>query len=213
MIQIAIIVALLALAGFLFYRYFPSIWGEVAYPLEYQDMVRKYAKEFGLEPNELATMIYIESHWNPNATSPAGARGLTQVMPGTGSGIARELGDTNYSPDKLYDPETSIRYGAYYLGNNKKKYGSTELALVAYNGGPARADAYKEGRGTLPRETEGYIRKFQSVFGGYLSTYGTAWYNEDIDYAASAKKQRKADLQAFLSPVFEVFGVKLKTSL
>ena len=213
MVQIGIVLVLLGFAGFLFYRFFPSIWGETVYPLEYQDWVRKYAKEFGLEPNELATMIYIESHWNPNATSPVGARGLTQVMPGTGAGIARELGDTNYSPDKLYDPETAIRYGAYYLGNNKKKYGSTELALIAYNGGPARADAYSEGRGTLPRETEGYIRKFQSVFGGYLSTYGTLWYDENVDFKTLSQKQRQQDLHAFLSPIVEIFGLKIKTSL
>ncbi|MEO0189822.1 MAG: transglycosylase SLT domain-containing protein, partial [candidate division WOR-3 bacterium] len=71
------------------------------------------------------SIIWQESNFDPNAKSPANAQGLMQIIPATGKAIAEELGVLSYS---LYDPETSIRFGSYYLGRMYKDFGELPLA-------------------------------------------------------------------------------------
>lgn len=114
----------------------------------------------------------IESGNNPaTPDSSAGAAGVMQVMPGTGGDIARELGDTAFPHDGtdeekrayLRNEEVSRRYGRHYWNAMLQRYdGDVELALVAYNAGPGRADEYRAaGRdpSVLPEETQGYLDK------------------------------------------------------
>ena len=116
-------------------------------------------------------LIQVESSGNPNAISPAGAVGLAQVMPPTGAEIAREIGDANFPHDGsdaeirkyLSDPDVSVRYGTYYLNKMLSRYkGDLEVALIAYNGGPRRANNFlRAGRdySVLPKETQEYPGK------------------------------------------------------
>lgn len=175
-ILIACTLTLVIILGF--YFFFPQVWGEAIYPLEYRDFIKKYAKEYNIRPNFLCAMIYTESRFHADSVSGAGAIGLMQVMPGTGASIAQELGESDYSPAKLRDPETNIRYGSWYIKGLLDKYnGDTDIAVAAYNAGSGRADAWKDGRGPLPYETVFYIQKVKNIEEEYNKVYD-GWADE-----------------------------------
>lgn len=152
----------------------PIIWGDLVYPLRYQDFILSSAKEFNIPPTLVAGVIYTESHFNPDAVSGGGARGLMQIMPATGAGIAAALNDPSYTADKLYDPATNIRYGTYYLRNLLDRFNNdTDVVLVAYNGGAAVANRYEISRAApIPLETSAYIVKVKRAETAYAQIYG-----------------------------------------
>lgn len=173
-IILASIATIILVVGF--YLYFPKIWGEVVYPLEYQDSIKKYAEQWQVRPNLVAAFIYTESHFNPKATSGVGAAGLMQIMPATGRGIASQIGEENFTTERLYDPETSIRLGSWYIKDLLNHYpGNEQASIASYNAGIPRVDRWLEGQGTLPLETQGFIRKIQATEKAYDNIYG-AWY-------------------------------------
>lgn len=143
-----------------FYFFFPHVWGEIVYPLDYQDSIKKYSRERNLDPNFVCALIYTESHFNPQANSGVGARGLMQIMPGTGASIAEELGEGGFNADSLYDPDTNIRYGTYYVKGLLDKYdGNEDFALAGYNAGVNRADKWKDGVAQLPLKPSFLFKK------------------------------------------------------
>jgi soluble lytic murein transglycosylase-like protein len=110
------------------------------------------AKKHGIDPALLAGLVKQESGFNPNAGSPAGARGLTQLMPGTAAG----LGVTN-----VLDPIQSLDGGAKYLRQQLDAFGGdVTRALAAYNAGPGAVQRY----GGVPpyAETQNYVRIVQA---------------------------------------------------
>jgi len=122
-------------------------------------MVRRIAREEGVDENQFLALVYQESRFNPCAKSPAGAIGLAQLMPGT-------AGDLGVNP---YNIEQNLRGGARYYKQQLKKYnGNVSLALAAYNAGAGNVNKY----GGIPpfRETQGYVanitRKWLPAFGG-----------------------------------------------
>ena len=106
---------------------------------EYGELIREAAHSHNIPSETLFALIVTESGGNPNARSSAGARGLTQIMPGT----ARGRGCNN-----LTDPETSINCGAAYLAELKERFGSLDMALAAFNIGPTRTRRIMEGSGS-----------------------------------------------------------------
>lgn len=121
----------------------------------WNDLIIAKAKKYNVDPEFVSVIMYKESSGNPRAGSGVGAQGLMQIMPETAAGIARELGVKNYD---IWDPETNIEFGTYYLSQLLKKYGRAEhspswdrsiiLASIGYNGGPGAADGYLSGRVT-----------------------------------------------------------------
>src|SRR5688572_17522147 len=93
-------------------------------------------------------LIWQESRFRTGATSPKGAQGAAQFMPGTAA--ERGLADP-------YDPEQAIPKSAELLADLRQRFGNLGLAAAAYNGGPARVEAWLEGRGSLPGETRNYV--------------------------------------------------------
>jgi soluble lytic murein transglycosylase-like protein len=120
------------------------------------------AQANGIDPALLAGLIKQESGFDPNAGSGAGARGLTQLMPGTAAG----LGVTN-----VLDPVQSINGGAKYLKQQLDAFGGdVAKALAAYNAGPG---AVKRFGGIPPyAETQNYVRIVQANAAAYRA--GTA---------------------------------------
>ncbi len=108
------------------------------YPLDYGDQIRTCARETGLPGHLIAGIIRQESAFDPRATSPVGARGLMQLMPGTARDVSRKVG-IPYRPERLYDPGLSVRLGSTYFRELLDRFdGNVELALAGYNGGPNR---------------------------------------------------------------------------
>ena len=121
------------------------------------------ARKHGIDPALLAGLVKQESNFNPNAGSPAGARGLTQLMPGTAAG----LGVTN-----VLDPLQSLDGGAKYLRQQLDAFGGdVPKALAAYNAGPGAVQRY----GGVPpyAETQNYVRAVQANAAAYRAASPT----------------------------------------
>jgi soluble lytic murein transglycosylase-like protein len=115
-------------------------------PLQFQARVAELAAKYDISPTLLEAVVWQESRWNQGAVSPVGARGLTQLMPGT----ARQMG---VNPA---DASANLEGGARYLRLQLDAFeGDLEKALAAYNAGPARVQR----AGGIPaiRETQNYV--------------------------------------------------------
>lgn len=133
-----------------------GVW-EVLYPLEYWDHLVLYARERELDPFLVAGLIRQESTFNPVVRSPAGARGLMQIMPRTGRILARHE-RRRYSLGELTDPEINIRYGTRYLRQVLDRFeGRLDYALASYNAGPHRVRRWAHMDRT--REPEAFIEE------------------------------------------------------
>lgn len=170
-VKISFIVAFLLTVGLILYFYFPQIWGEAVYPLKYEDQILKYSNQFNLKPTLVAAVIFHESRFNADSVSRMGAIGLMQLMPTTASSIARNLGE-DFKVSMLYEPETNIRYGTWYLKNLSDRYqGNFDLVLAAYNGGPAVADRWLEARAAPYGETASFISSVKKTESMYAKIY------------------------------------------
>jgi len=96
-----------------------------------------------LDPLMVLAVIQVESGFQYTMVSPMGARGLMQIMPETGKFLTESLSSeygshaASFRPEALDDPLLNIRLGVYYLHGLTKQFPSLNLALVAYNTGPA----------------------------------------------------------------------------
>ncbi|HET6144029.1 MAG TPA: lytic transglycosylase domain-containing protein [Candidatus Acidoferrales bacterium] len=120
----------------------------------YADFISASALAHGVAPELVASVIAVESNFNPNAVSWRYARGLMQLMPQT----AARFGVT-----KAFDPQQNIEAGTRYLKELLVRYnGDLSLTLAAYNAGPDRVEQY---RAVPPyRETRDYIRRVTEKF-------------------------------------------------
>jgi len=111
----------------------------------------------------LAAIVAVESGFTPGAVSPRGARGLMQIRSAVGEA---------YGAKNLFDPYVNVDVGCRYLNSLMKDYeGDLELALAAYNAGPAAVARY----GGVPpyRETREYVRKVTARYQEYSRRAGT----------------------------------------
>jgi soluble lytic murein transglycosylase-like protein len=120
---------------------------KTALPLN--QVVNIASAEYHLDPDLVNSVIHAESGFNAHAISPKGARGLMQLMPGTGS----KLGVSD-----AFDPQANVTGGSRYLRELLERYNFDLVkALAAYNAGPRRVDQY---RGVPPfRETRAYVAR------------------------------------------------------
>ncbi|MDH5757992.1 MAG: transglycosylase SLT domain-containing protein [Gemmatimonadota bacterium] len=116
----------------------------VVYPFPYREMVVREAEEWGVDPFILAAVIRQESAFDAGIVSHAGAVGLMQVMPTTGSGLARVHGPGDFHEGLLTTPEVNVHLGAAFFVAMSRRYDQDlPLVLSAYNAGPTRANRWR----------------------------------------------------------------------
>src|SRR5262249_18785744 len=118
----------------------------------------------GLDPLLVAAVIQIESHFDPFAVSPVGARGLMQPMPPT----ARWLRGERLRPAYLFNPVLNVELGTAYLARLMKSFGGDlHQALIAYNAGPSAARSIERGSRAWKR-LEGYPKAVLAAYKALL---------------------------------------------
>ena len=130
----------------------PGGVGRIAAGTPYASLFESAAARYGVSASLLSAVAHQESGYDPSATSPAGAQGLMQLMPATADG----LGVSN-----PFDPAQAVDGAAKLLSSLLDRFGSTDLALAAYNAGPGAVLRY----GGVPPypETTNYVRSILSM--------------------------------------------------
>ena len=119
---------------------------EQRFPMPHREQVVRRSQEINLDPAYVYGLIRQESRFVMDARSQVGAAGLMQVMPATARWTARKIGLANFTPDKLHDRDTNIAIGTGYLKLVLDDFdGSMPLAAAAYNAGPRRPRAWRNG--------------------------------------------------------------------
>jgi soluble lytic murein transglycosylase len=144
--------------------------------------IREYARANNVHPAFIAAVLYCESTYDPRAVSGVGARGLMQIMEGTASWIAGKLGDRDYSFDNMFDPETNIRYGAWYIAYLNGIFGGDPIKIAcAYHAGKDNVkmwmmnytvDGFTLTLDDIPMsDTQDYARKVLNAYTIYLQNF------------------------------------------
>ncbi len=181
-LALIVVLALLLLGTALYFLLGPKI-DRALYPREYQTYVERYAKQYDVPANLIYAVIRTESDFDSEAVSSVGAVGLMQMMPSTFRWLSDDMLGEHLEDGMLYDPETNIRYGVYYLRRLYDRYGDWPTACAAYNAGNGRVDGWLEdssltnlqGHLIIDRipigETRAYVRKIQKAYQAYQRLY------------------------------------------
>ena len=176
---VVLVIALLSVLCGLAAQHFADKFDRARYPQKFTELVEKYAAEYKVPVNICYAVIRTESRFDPTAVSGAGAIGLMQMMPATFADLSTRTGD-NYETGMLYDPETNIRYGIYYLSMLYDRYGVWDTVFAAYNCGLGRVDGWiaegkvdESGRLTeIPiEETRQYVERVNTAIAKYEKLY------------------------------------------
>ncbi len=160
----------------------PRFLGCMIYPTYFSDLVESNAARFDLHPLIIYALLRQESLFEGFATSYAAAHGLMQVIPSTGASIAAALGwPPDYETPDLYRPMVSVRFGIWYLAQQRDRFdGNLYAAMAGYNGGPDNAARWLEAaNGDTDlfveligfRETRTYVRRITEHFAKYRWLY------------------------------------------
>jgi len=160
---------------------FPK-WISLFYPEPHRNLVFSAAYEYKVDPYLVFAIIRAESKYQNGAESPAGARGLMQIMPETARWIAEQQGISDFDPDSLHDPETNIRFGCWYLADLNREFdGRTPLVVAAYNAGRGKLnewmteekwDGSPNSIEKIPfRETRLYVKSVLKNYEAYQAIY------------------------------------------
>ena len=138
------------------------------YPDGYYELVVKYSKEYSVPTALTFAVIKVESDFDTNTESSAGALGLMQIMPSTYEWLAKTKFAETPNVSLLYTPEINIKYGTYYLQYLYERFDySWEKAIIAYNWGEGNFKSFIEEHGytegdydSIPvTETRNYVKK------------------------------------------------------
>ena len=154
-------------------RYLRSV-----YKIAYREQIEKYAEEFDVPKEVCYAVVWAESGFDETALSHAGAVGLMQLMPSTFSYLAAKHRET-LDPEQIYDAETNLRLGIFYLSMLYARFGVWETVYAAYNAGPGRVSGWlsESGRedGVLTEiplaETKNYVARVSRAAALYKELY------------------------------------------
>ncbi len=187
--QVGVFIFLVVLSiGFLIST--PPVQRGIFYPFRYRDTVEFYSAKYRVDKYLAIAVMKNESNFASSAISHSGAVGLMQIMPETADWIASQLDAQSrqdeefaFNVKQLYDPETNIRYGIWYLSTLEEEFdGNDVLALAAYNAGRGTVRHWMEKYGwsrsfddvsAIPyRETREYVRRVLNCRVKYRLFYG-----------------------------------------
>lgn len=170
----ALISSAVFISGKLIFRQF--------YPQAYPEAVEKYSAQYNVPKELVYAVMNTESHFDENAVSDAGARGLMQITPQTFHWLQSKTGE-ELDDSSLFDPETNIKYGCFFLGMLINEFGDGREAVAAYNAGRGRvnewlADTEYSADGKkldkIPfSETAHYVKKVERARNIYSNLYLT----------------------------------------
>mgnify|MGYP000070430551 CR=1 FL=1 len=150
------------------------------YPLKHTELVEKYAADYGVDKALIYAVIRTESSFNASAVSYAGARGLMQMTPDTFKWLQTKTGE-KLDTEMLFDPETSIKHGTFFLNMLLEEFGELETAIAAYHAGRGKVNSWlrdsaisPDGK-TIPEipipQTRHYVNKVMSAYERYKKIY------------------------------------------
>jgi len=117
------------------------------HPLKYKEYISEASALYGVDRVLIASVINAESSFRPNAVSNKGAVGLMQIMPATGEWVAKKM-NIGFDDETLFDPRTNILIGTFYLNYLLGKFKDIQTALIAYNAGEGKVQAWLAEAGT-----------------------------------------------------------------
>lgn len=183
-IVVASLIALccLSFGGYLLYEHLEYERALRNYPVAYTEYIKASASEFDLDPYLVQSIMRCESSNDPLAVSDAGAIGLMQIMPDTGTWIAHKLDlDSVYTEDMLYDPEANIRFACWYLNFLSGRFNGDVMEMIAaYNAGHGSVEDWlKDPRFSLDgklmsipfEQTARYYDKVMAAYENYTTLY------------------------------------------
>jgi hypothetical protein len=129
----------------------------------YAELALRASEKYpAVDPLFLLAIGIVESRYDPQATSPADARGLYQIWPATGRLLLRSLG-WEYDEAALYDAEKNTEAAALYLDILFTTYSDPQMVLAEYNGGPLNAGFFRANVHQLAAETRNYVPRVLEV--------------------------------------------------
>lgn len=164
----------------------PGLWKRaerMLYPRKYEALVEQWADTYDLDPLLVDAFIRTESGFDPQATSTVDARGLMQMTEETFIWLRSKIApDEGLLFANLYDPETSIRFGCYYLHLCMERYnGDVATAAAAYHSGWGTVDALLQMeehsadgetlQGFPYNQMNHYVKKITSCYARYQRIY------------------------------------------
>ncbi|MCY7332274.1 MAG: lytic transglycosylase domain-containing protein, partial [Pseudanabaena sp. CAN_BIN31] len=172
-----------------------SAYMQSLYPFHYWNLISNWASDRKLSPALVIGLMRQESRFEAQIRSSAGAIGLMQIMPETGSWIANKKGVSDYNLDK---PDDNISFGTWYLDYTHSRYGdNTMLAVASYNAGPGAVGRWVEGRSigdpddfvnSIPYdETRDYVSKVLGNYWNYLRLYSPSVQQQVANLQQSSK--------------------------
>ena len=165
-------------------REMPADLWLLAYPQGYWDSILSHSRKYGQDPYFIAAIIREESQFHAEALSPAGARGVMQVMPATGEWIAQNIRMPSFDRARLFESDTAINLGTWYISHLMKRFKNDPLLVAAaYNAGPEAVSGWLDKNGrtrdrdefveAIPySETRGYVKKVLRNYAEYRRIYG-----------------------------------------
>jgi soluble lytic murein transglycosylase len=154
---------------------------KLIYPMPHETKVKKHAK---IDPYLIYSVMRQESMFDAKIQSPAGARGLLQIMPTTGDFLAKREGVEKFDKDLLYNAYMNIRLGVRYLNDLHQEHKGDYIGILGeYNAGPAPAKRWLANYGSLPWdvrveevsywETRDYVKRVLGNYWTYQEIYGS----------------------------------------
>jgi soluble lytic murein transglycosylase len=125
---------------------------------EISEVILEESSGYGLDPMLVLAVIDVESKFQYGAVSPAGARGIMQILPYVAKSLVQKIGlhqlshSKSFRPEFLDDPVLNIKLGVYYLHDLKKSFRNLTHTLTAYNMGPTETKNRLENDLEIPEE-------------------------------------------------------------